>query len=145
MISFRTWRNLCGGEAFSAVRQEVLLDGVAVGLEHGRRAAQVANLLLRPLDHAVLLAALGVEHLAGAGDLEALLRARLGLQLGHLALLNEPCGGLSPVSGSNACCLSKANRHGSPNGRAVRRRRGIWQSEAENATILDQVPVAAGL
>src|SRR5215212_6893314 len=97
MISFRTWQNLCGGEAFSAVRQEVLLDVVAVGLEQGRRAAQVADLLLRPLDHAVLLAALGIEHLAGAGDLETLLRAGLRLQLGHLALLTSRSAGSRPT------------------------------------------------
>ena len=37
------------------------------------------------------LPALGVDDLAGPGDLEALFRARFGLQLGHLALL-----GLTP-------------------------------------------------
>src|SRR3954462_7370230 len=104
-------------EAFSAVRQEVLLDVVAVGLEQGRRAAQAADLLLRPLDHAMLLAALGIEHLAGAGYLAALLRACLRLQLGHLALLNEPCAGLSPDAARMLAVASKANRHGSPNGR----------------------------
>src|SRR5579859_5195990 len=71
----------------SGVRQEVLLDVVAIGLEQHARAAELTNLLLRPLDHAVALAALGVQHFAGGGYLEALFGARLGLQLGHLALL----------------------------------------------------------
>src|SRR6266702_7874013 len=71
----------------SAVRQEVFLDVVAVGLEQHVGAAQLADLLLGALDHAVALAALGVFHLAACSDLEALFGARFGLQLGHLALL----------------------------------------------------------
>src|SRR3954454_22103347 len=71
----------------SGVRQEVLLDVVAIGLEQHARPAELTNLLLRPLDHAVALAALGVHHLAGGSHLEALFSARPGLQLGHLALL----------------------------------------------------------
>src|SRR6478752_9619410 len=71
----------------SGVRQEVLLDVVAVGLEQHASAAELTNLLLRPLDHAVALAALGVHHFAGGSHLETLFSARLGLQLGHLALL----------------------------------------------------------
>src|SRR6201995_2287898 len=71
----------------SGVRQEIFLDVVAVGLEQHARAAELANLLLRPLDHAVALAALGVHDLACGGHLEALFGARFGLQLGHLALL----------------------------------------------------------
>src|ERR1700758_4821130 len=83
----------------SGVRQEVLLDVVAVGLEQHARAAQLTNLLLRPLDHAVALAALGMHHLAGGSHLEALFGARFGLELGHLALLNgrntkSPAGGV---------------------------------------------------
>src|SRR6266699_6638749 len=81
----------------SGVRQEIFLDVVAVGLEQHAGTAELTNLLLRPLDHAVALAALGVHHLAGGSHLEALFGARLGLQLGHLALLkaatrNRPCG-----------------------------------------------------
>src|ERR1700754_683932 len=71
----------------SGVRQEIFLDVVAVGLEEHARAAELTNLLLRPLDHAVTLAALGMHHLAGGSHLEALFGARFGLQLGHLALL----------------------------------------------------------
>src|ERR1700744_3505899 len=41
-----------------AVRQVVFLDLVAVGLEQNRRAAQIADLLGRALDHAVALTAL---------------------------------------------------------------------------------------
>src|SRR5580704_10327158 len=76
----------CAAER-SGVRQEVLLDVVAVGLEQHAGAAKLTNLLLRPLDHAVALAALGGHHFAGGSHLEALFSARLGLQLGHLALL----------------------------------------------------------
>src|SRR5579883_3576552 len=71
----------------SAVGQEIFLDLLAVGLEQDRGAAQVADLLVGPLDHHVALAALGVDDLASSGDLEALFRARFRLQLGHLALL----------------------------------------------------------
>src|SRR5713226_3674028 len=73
--------------ARSGVRQEKFLDVVAVGLEQHAGAAELTNLLLRPLDHAVALAALGGHYLAGGSHLEALFCARLGLQLGHLALL----------------------------------------------------------
>src|ERR1700743_3737941 len=78
-VEDRAWR--------SGVRQEVLLDVVAVGLEQHAGAAELANLLLRPLDHAVALAALGMHDLACGSHLEALFGARFGLQLGHLALL----------------------------------------------------------
>src|SRR5580698_8402223 len=71
----------------SGVRQEVFLDVVAVGLEQHAGAAELANLLLRPLDHAVALAALGGHDFASGSHLEALFSARFGLQLGHLALL----------------------------------------------------------
>src|SRR5436305_6473049 len=74
-------------ERGSGVRQEVLLDVVAVGLEQHAGAAQLADLILGPLDHAVALAALGVHHFAGGRHLEALFGAGLGLQRGHLALL----------------------------------------------------------
>src|SRR5689334_20655937 len=76
----------------SGVRQEVLLDVVAVGLEQHAGAAELTDLLLRPLDHAVTLAALGVHHFAGGSHLEALFSARFGLQLGHLALLMATTG-----------------------------------------------------
>src|SRR5215472_14136244 len=75
-----------GGPA-SAVRQKILLDVVAVGLEQHVGAAQLADLLLGALDHAVTFAGLRVEDLSGPRHLEALLGARLGLHLGHLALL----------------------------------------------------------
>src|ERR1043165_904876 len=71
-----------------SVRQPVLLHALAVGLEHAGGAAKLADLLFGPLDHAVTFARLGVQHLAGAGDLETLFRARFGLQFGHLALLS---------------------------------------------------------
>src|ERR1700680_1859591 len=71
----------------SGVRQEIFLDVVAVGLEQHAGAAELTNLLLGPLDHAVAFAALGGHHFAGGSHLEALVSARFGLQLGHLALL----------------------------------------------------------
>src|ERR1700730_13710846 len=77
------------GPRRSAVGQEKLFDVVAVGLEHHPRAAVIADLLVGPLDHAVTLAGLRRHHLAAAGYLEALLRARFGLDLGHLALLRR--------------------------------------------------------
>src|ERR1700726_2716869 len=84
--------------ARSGVRQEIFLDVVAIGLEQHAGAAKLTNLLLRPLDHAVALAALGGHYFAGGSHLEALFSARLGLQLGHLALLlpqkNAPEGAL---------------------------------------------------
>src|SRR5262249_21786259 len=70
-----------------AVRQEIFLDVVAVGLEQHVGAAQLANLFFGPLDHAVALARLLIEDLACAGHLEALLGARFGFHLGHFALL----------------------------------------------------------
>src|SRR4051812_47046594 len=78
------------GERSLGVRQPVLLDALAVGLEQHVHAAQLADLLLGPLDHAVTFARVGRQHLAGAGHLEALFRARFGLQFGHLALLYGP-------------------------------------------------------
>src|SRR5215471_3848412 len=80
----------------SAVGQIVLFDLVAVGLEQHRGAAQLADLLLGALDHAVTLAGLLVEHLPARGHLEALLGAGLGLELGHLALLCGSSRGRGP-------------------------------------------------
>src|SRR5690242_8584248 len=74
-------------EAGSAVRQEILDDVVAVGLEHHAGAAVLADLLLGPLDHAVTLARHRRFDVALGGDLETLFSARFGLQLGHFALL----------------------------------------------------------
>src|SRR3974377_430104 len=71
----------------SAVRQEIFLDVIAVGLEQHVGAAQLANLFFGPLDHAVALARLLIEDLARGGHFEALLSARFGLHLGHFALL----------------------------------------------------------
>src|SRR5260370_14184631 len=76
----------------SAVRQEVFLDVIAVGLEQHVGATQLADLLFGALDHAVALARLRIEDLAGAGHLETLFSARFGLHLGHLALLMVGAG-----------------------------------------------------
>src|ERR1700750_576647 len=79
-VEDRAWR--------SGVRQEILLDVVAIGLEQHAGAAELTNLLLRPLDHAVAFTGLGGHNFASGSHLEALFSARLGLQLGHLALLS---------------------------------------------------------
>src|SRR3954447_16623219 len=73
----------------SGVRQIILLDLVTVGLEQHRGAAQLADLLFGPFDHPVTLVGLLIKHLPASRHLEALFGARLGLELGHLALL---CG-----------------------------------------------------
>src|ERR1700755_2193368 len=78
-VEDRAWR--------SGVRQEVLLDVVAVGLEQHAGAAELTDLLLRPLDHAMALAALGVHHFAGGSHLEAPFGAGFGLQWGLLVPL----------------------------------------------------------
>src|ERR1700712_1657952 len=75
------------GSGRSGVWQKVLLDVVAVGLEQHAGAAELTNLLLRPLDHTVAFTGMGGHDLTRSGDFEALFGARLGLQLGHLALL----------------------------------------------------------
>src|ERR1700685_3782129 len=98
----RTLQRNAGGKPAinpSAVRQKVLFDVVAVGLEQHVGAAQLANLLLGALDHAMALARLRIEDLSGPRHLEALLGARLGLDLGHLALLRRLPSLPSPASG----------------------------------------------
>ena len=70
----------------SAVRQEIFFNIVAVCLEQNAGPAQIADLRVRPLDHAVPLSGLSINHLACAGDLKALFSARLRLHLGHFAL-----------------------------------------------------------
>src|SRR5262245_19275168 len=95
--------------AWSAVRQEVFFDVVAVGLEHDARAAQLPDLLGGPLDHAVPLAGMRGHHLASASNLEALLGARLGLHLGHLALLCRPKRGPQSPSSPDHCSIERAD------------------------------------
>src|SRR6266576_2244890 len=85
----------------SAVRQEIFLDVIAVGLEQHVGAAQLADLLFGALDHAVALARLRIEDLAGAGHFEALFSARFGLHLGHLALLMGGAGNRRPLRSMN--------------------------------------------
>ena len=112
----------------SGVRQEILLDVVAIGLEQHARTSVLTNLLLRPLDHSVALAGVGRHHFACSGHFEALFGARLGLQLGHLALL-WPARLVRPKGAAPAKMLARAlkvldllphggsqhgHRHGSP-------------------------------
>src|SRR5687768_6439369 len=87
---------------FQAVgRPELHPRRVGVGEHFG--AAVLADIFGVVADQAVALAGDSVLHLAGGGELEALLDAALGLELGHF------------VSSSTF-----VNRHGSPFGRAVR-------------------------
>src|SRR5262249_27232988 len=87
-----------GGQtkALSAVGQKVLLDVVTIRLEQDVGAAELPELLIVPLDHAVRLLRVLEHHLSGRGNLEALLGAGLGLDLGHLALLLAARGGPRP-------------------------------------------------
>src|SRR5262249_19038871 len=127
----------------SAVRQPVLLDIVAIGLEQHVSAAMFADRLRRPLDHPVALAGLLVFHLAGRGNLEALFGARFGLQLGHLALLIDSSRGrptgrnmlLWGTSGPRSGCsgLSINRRHGSPYWPGDECA-ALWQRRARHAT-----------
>src|SRR5262245_7714305 len=80
----------------SAVGQIVLFDLIAVGLEQHGGAAQLADLLLGALDHAVALAGLLVEHHPGRGPVKALLGTGFWLELGHWAFL---CGGRHSPAG----------------------------------------------
>src|SRR5258707_2194813 len=102
----------------SAVGHPVLFDFLAVGLEQHIGATQLADLLLGPLDHAVTLARVGRHHLAGTGNLEALFSARLGLDLGHLALLygrkREPKARFAGKMLEMSVCMRHIRRHGSP-------------------------------
>src|SRR5215475_16167607 len=86
----RWWVAAAGGGRVSAVGQKILFHVVAVGLEQHARAAQLADLLVGALDHAVALVRVRRHDFSAAGDLEALFGARFGLQLGHLALLGRP-------------------------------------------------------
>src|SRR6185295_8975007 len=130
----------CGVRSLG-VRQPVLLDAFAVGLEHHVHAAQLADLLLGPLDHAVTLARVARQHLAGAGHLEALFRARFGLQFGHLALLYGPeTRAGSPVHRHmlemSLCVEALSHRHGSP--LAGRRKGGFMADKIpENNSLED--------
>src|SRR5262249_39437300 len=115
----------------SAVGQIVLFDLIAVGLEQHGGAAQLADLLLGALDHAVTLAGLLVEHHPGRGHLEALFGAGFGLELWHLALL---CGGMARPAGFARSSVLNHRRHGSPfrpgGGRAA-----LWQRPPRNTTV----------
>src|SRR3954466_3068865 len=115
-----------------SVRQPVLLHTLAIGLEHPGGPAQLADLLLGPLDHAVTFAALGIQHLPGAGYLEALFRARFGLQLGHLALLLSRKRAEGPVHRRKLENPSMCMRHFSPPRQPFSRaaRPGLWQSKS---------------
>src|SRR5262245_41872962 len=115
----------------SAVGQKVLFDVVAIGLEHDAGAAQLTNLLVGPLDHAVALAGARGHHFPAAGQSEALLGARLGLHLGHLALLCRPRRCRTCSRGERAV-WARNRRHGSP--LAGRRAAGLWQTRPLFAT-----------
>lgn len=65
-------------------------DDLGVGLGHHLRAAVLADVLGVVADQAVALARHPGLELAGSGELEALLRPRLGLQFRHFT--SEPSG-----------------------------------------------------
>ena len=71
----------------SAVRQEIFFNIVAVCLEQNAGPAQITDLLVCALDHAMAFALLAVHHFACAGDFKALFSAGFCFQLGHFALL----------------------------------------------------------
>src|SRR5262249_939529 len=83
----------------SAVRQKIFYDVITIALKHDCGAAQVADLLIGPLDHPVALASLGIEHFACRGDLKPLSGAGFGFQLGHL-ILKPPAGAKCPWEAS---------------------------------------------
>src|SRR5215813_7882927 len=116
----------------SAVGQIVLFDLIAVGLEQHCGAAQLADLLLGALDHAVTLAGLLVEYHPGRSHLEALFGAGFGLELGHLALL---CGGRHGPAG-RICSFERAE---SPSPRQPflpgGGRAALWQRPPRNTTM----------
>src|SRR6478752_7251020 len=110
----------------SGVGQIILFDLVAVGLEQHRGAAQLADLLFGPFDHPVTLVGLLIKHLPAGRHLEALFGARLGLELGHLALLCGDSHGLMsgrPDFARLSVLMCTSRRHGSPFGRATEGRR----------------------
>src|SRR5437764_13974478 len=117
--------------AHSPVRKKIFLDGLAVGLEQNVCAAQLTDLLVGPLDHAVALAGLLIKHLAARRDLESLLGAGLGLDFGHSALLCQ-----SPLAGRAGFAhvsLKMRRRYGSrrePGAASA----GLWQSAAKKTT-----------
>src|SRR5690606_18897374 len=79
------------GTLFQAVRRENLHNPLGIRLGDEGRAAQIADLLVGPFDHAVTLASLAALHLARGCEAETLLHTTLGLQFGHFALrLWEP-------------------------------------------------------
>src|SRR5580704_15768940 len=119
------------GNQPSAIRQKVLFDVVAVGLEQHVGAAQLADLLLGALDHAVALARLRVEDLSGPRHLEALLGARLGLDLGHLALLWREARALRPPKMliNERVCVSTSPPPRQPLISRAAGRARLWQSK----------------
>jgi hypothetical protein len=63
------------GRLRSAVGQKILDDIVTIALEEHVGAAMIADLLVRPFDHAVAFAGLSIDDFAGSGDFEALFSA----------------------------------------------------------------------
>src|SRR3546814_7841091 len=82
--------DVCSSDLLLRVDQEVATHDLGVGIAQHGGAARVADHLLGALAHAVALAGKGRDHLARAGNPEALLRPGLVLQFGHFAsFLNE--------------------------------------------------------
>jgi len=100
-------------DEISTVGQKLFHDpGVLSGQD--RRAPLIADELLGPLDHAVLLAGLVGAYLSAAGDAESLFRAALGFELGHFACLHRLCG--QEVSQFRVLKHLEPPRHAPPDG-----------------------------
>src|SRR3954466_16203763 len=90
------------------------IDALGFGGAHRRGAAQLTDLLVRALDHAVALARLAVLDFAARGEPEALFGARFRLHFGHFA---SPWDAEVPVAFQG--------RHGMPLRRAARKSGGL--------------------
>src|SRR5690606_19858960 len=95
---------------------------LGIGFSENHRAASVADELVGTLDHAMALAGSGGQNLAGAGDLEPLLRGRLGLHLGHFAFLSLRSVAGAGLLQADQSLRSIRNRHGMPCRAALRTR-----------------------
>src|SRR5262249_14323550 len=118
--------------AVSIVGQKKFLDLIAVGLEQHGGAAQLSDLLVGALDHAVALAGLLIQHHPTGGHFEALFGAGFGLELGHLALL---CAAGMKRAPAAFCSFERADL---PSPRQPFRpgggRAALWQSRPRNTT-----------
>src|SRR5262245_65981782 len=88
-VLLRSWP-----KALAAIGQEILLHDLGVFVRQNHGPARGPDEPVGTLDHAVTLARGLAFDLAARRDLEALLGAALGLELGHLASLAWPSSAL---------------------------------------------------